>query len=150
MGTTSMIWLKVNEEDFGKVMTADITKLPNPVVDINYPCEPVKIHGNPGGNTLYLGIYCNFDGYTSRVGKELKTKFTTYEQVLNLILLGECSYIIDEIRTYHNWRNEKLTIRYAEFEKPFSTCDFYYLFEDGEWSSIPGSQSAYIVPNYVK
>ena len=145
MSTTSMIWVKVREEDFGKVLTADITKLPNPVTDMNFPCKPVKIHSNPGGNILYMGIYCNFDGYSSGVGKELMTKFTTYEQVLNLILLGECSYIIDDIRTYHNWRNEDLHIRYAEFGKPKSTQDFFYLFEDGKWSTIPGDNYTYKV-----
>lgn len=145
MSTSSMIWVKVREEDFGKVLTADITKLPNTVEKLNFPCKPVKIHSNPGGNTLYLGIYCHFDGYFSGVGEELYNKFTTYEQVLNLILLGECSYIIDSICSYHNWRGEELTIRYAEFERPKSTQDYYYLFEDGKWSTQPGKQCVYKV-----
>ena len=148
MGTTSMIWLKINSEDFGKVLTADITKLPNPMDRMNYPCEEVKIHSNPGGNTLYMGIYCNFDGYSSGVGRELSTKFTTYEQVLNLILFGECSYIIDDICSYHNWRNENLTIRYSEFGRPeHINTDFYYLFENGEWTTLPGDNKVYKVYN---
>lgn len=148
MGTTSMIWLKINSEDFGKVLTADITKLPNPMDRMNYPCEEVKIHSNPGGNTLYMGIYCNFDGYSAGVGRELKEKFKTYEQVLNLILLGECSYIIDGICSYHNWRNEDLTIRYSEFGRPeHINTDFYYLFENGEWTTSPGDNKVYKVIN---
>lgn len=149
MGTTSMIWLKINSEDFGKTLTADITKLPNPVEKMNYPCIPVHIHKKPGGNTLYLGIYCNFDGYPAGVGRELKEKFKTYEQVLNLILLGECSYIIDDICSYHNWRNEDLTIRYSEFGRPKHTgTDYYYVFEDGEWSPFSGDNSVYKVKIY--
>ena len=72
-------------------------------------------------------------------------KFTTYEQVLNLVLLGSCSYIIDEICSYYNWRNEDLHIKYAEFGKPHSKQDYFYLFEDGKWSTIPGDNYTYNV-----
>ena len=138
MSTTSMIWVRVREEDFGKVMKADITKLPNPIDNFNYPCSEVLIHSNPTNKVLYMGIYCHYDGYPSGVGTELNTKFTTYEQVLNLILLGGCSYIIDTICSYHNWRNEGTKIIKKEFERP-KYCGLYnyeYIFEDGEWITL--------------
>ena len=127
MGTTSMIWLKVRKEDYGKVMKADVSKLPNPVVDMHYDIEPVTIPDKI--EDLYLGVYCNFDGYHSGVGAELAKKFKTYEQVLNLILLGELSYMIEEIRSYHCWRNETPTIWKSE-GKPKSTQDYYYCFDE--------------------
>ena len=145
MSTHSMIWVRVREEDFGKVMKADITKLPNPIERFNYPCSEVLIHSNPTNKVLYMGIYCHFDGYSSGVGKELMNKFTTYEQVLNLVLLGSCSYIIDEICSYHNWRNEPTDIRYADGGRPHRHCDFHYVFEDDKWDTFAGDQHIYPV-----
>ena len=122
-----MIWLKVRKEDYGKVMKADVSKLPNPVVDANYDIKEVKIPYNV--DDLYLGVYCNYDGYHNGVGLELAEKFKTYEQVLNLILLGELSYMIEEIRSYHCWRNETPTIWISD-GKPKSTQEYYYCFDE--------------------
>ena len=90
---------------------------------------------NPLDKVLYLGIYCHFDGYPGGVGKELKTKFNTYEKVLNLILLGSCSSIITDIRAYHNWRNEDLEIVCKQGISPKieNGIDYGYIFENGEW-----------------
>lgn len=135
MSTRSMIFVKVNEEDFGKVMTCDINKLPNPIIDFNHPCVEYRIHPKPLDKVLYLGIYCHFDGYPSGVGAELKTNFNTYEKALNLILLGACSTIITDIRTYHNWRNEDLEIKSVQGVYPTigDGIDYMYVFENGEW-----------------
>ena len=138
MSTRSMIYVKVNEEDFGKVMTCDIVKLPNPIIDLNYPCVEYHIHPNPTDKVLYLGIYCHFDGYPSGVGKELKENFNTYEKALNLILLGSCSSIITNIRTYHNWRNEDLEIVCKQGLPPKlgDSIDYGYIFENGKWNIV--------------
>ena len=135
MSTRSMIYVKVNEEDIGKVMTCDIVKLPNPIIDFNHPCVEYRIHPKPLDKVLYLGIYCHFDGYPSGVGAELKTNFNTYEKALNLILLGACSTIITDIRTYHNWRNEDLEIKSVQGVYPTigDGIDYMYVFENGEW-----------------
>ena len=134
MSTHCMIWVKVNEEDFGKTMTCDVNKLPNPIVENNYPCLPYTIHPNPLDNVLYLGVYCHFDGYPSGVGAELREKFTTYESVLNLILLGGLSFLIDNVKAYHNWRNENLEIAKVQGDiPPSSGCDYTYVFENGKW-----------------
>lgn len=135
MSTRSMIFVKVNEEDFGKVMSCDTIKLPNPIIDFNYPCVEYRINPKPIDKVLYLGIYCHFDGYPSGVGEELKTKFNTYEKALNLILLGACSSIITDIRAYHNWRNEDLEIKCVQGVYPTigDGIDYMYVFENGEW-----------------
>ena len=127
MGTTSMIWLKVRKEDYGRVMTADVSQLPNPLIDTYYDIEEVKIPDNV--EDLYMGVYCNYDGYHDGVGLELAKKFKTYEQVLNLILLGELSYMIEEIRSYHCWRNETPTIWISD-GKPIGTQEYFYCFDE--------------------
>ena len=132
MSTRSTIWVKIKEEDYGKVLTADVSKLPNAMENFNYDCVPVKIHDHPSKD-LWLGIYCHWDGYPDGVGKELMEKFTTYEQALNLVLLGQCSYVIDTICAYHNWRNEPVRIFESQFERPACVEDFAYYFENGTW-----------------
>jgi hypothetical protein len=62
MATRCRIYVRINKEDFGKTLTADISKLPNPLVENNYPCLPIKIHPNPLNDVLFMGIYCHFDG----------------------------------------------------------------------------------------
>ena len=136
MATHCRIYVRVNKEDFGKTLTADISKLPNPLVENNYPCLPIKIHPSPLNDVLFLGIYCHFDGYPSGVGAELRNKFTTYESALNLVLLGGVSYIIDAIKSYHNWRNENVEINELQDIVPHAVEDYTYIFHDGEWHSI--------------
>lgn len=137
MSTHCRIYVRINKEDFGKTLTADINQLPNPLVDNNYPCLPIKILSSPTDDCLLMGIYCHFDGYSSGVGAELKKKFNTYEKALNLILLGSVSYIIDEIKSYHNWRNEEVDIRIIQGKvAPPAVEDYTYIFCDGEWRCI--------------
>ena len=136
MSTRSTIWVKINKEDFGKSLMCDINKLPNPLIENNYPCGNVKIHPNPIDDTLYLGIYCHFDGYPEGVGAELINKFNTYESALNLILLGGCSHIITDIKSYHNWRNEDIEIYSVQGRTPTAGGDMIshkYVFENGKW-----------------
>jgi hypothetical protein len=136
MATNCMIYVKINKEDFGKTLTADINKLPNSLVDNNYPFLPIKIHPNPIDDILYMGIYCHFDGYPSGVGAELKNKFNTYESALNLILLGNVSHIIDNICSYHNWRNEPVSICRLQGTYPPYHNNYTYIFEHGEWRTL--------------
>ena len=136
MATHCRIYVRINKEDFGKTLTADITKLPNPVEENNYPCLPIKIHPHPLNDVLFLGIYCHFDGYPKGVGAELRNKFNTYEKALNLVLLGGVSHIINTIKSYHNWRNEGVDIRTLQGVVPTASDDYTYIFYDGEWHSI--------------
>jgi hypothetical protein len=133
-----MIWIKIRPEDYGKTMIADASKLPTSMDNMLFDCEPVKIP-NVGDNDLYLGVYCHWDGYTDGVGAELLRNYSDYDTLLNLILFGELSYIIDSVCAYHNWRNERLRIFKAEGELPKSTEEYFYCFVDGDWTMIPGS-----------
>lgn len=142
MSTRSMIYLKINEQDYGKTLTCDIDKLPNALEQNNYPCSSIRIPKNPLDNTLYLGIYCHFDGYPEGVGKELRAKFKTYDDVLNLILLGDVSSIIDTIVSYKNWRNDPNTAP-TKIEggtkkdcRPNGMIAYSYVFEDNKWFTL--------------
>jgi hypothetical protein len=135
MSTPSKIWIRIKKEDFGKTMIANPSMLPNQLKENNYPCEEFQIPSEPKNGILYLGVYCNFDGYFNGVGQELKTKFNSYETALNLILLGALSYIIDDVVSYHNWRNEELNIEILEGESPTSDTEYTYVFKNNKWYS---------------
>jgi hypothetical protein len=129
-----MIYVKIKKEDFGKTMVADTTKLPSELLNNNFPnFEKVTIPTPLKDDTLYIGIYCHFDGYPSGVGKELKKKFNDYEKALNLVLLGDCSSIIDGIQTYHNRDNEDYNITITNEIENSWDIEYNYIFENGKW-----------------
>lgn len=117
MGTRSCVIIKVRKEDIGKVMKFQAKALPVKVgswVDkdsegnvwrnetTSSKCKPVEI------DSVYIGVYCHWDGYPSGVGASLLNSFHTYDEVLNLILGGSCSSINNEvIRHYANRKGEK-------------------------------------------
>ena len=133
MATRSMIWVKINSEDFGKTMMTDTSKLP--MLDFNYPCVEYTIPIPKEGNELWLGIYCHWDGYPEGVGAKLLQSYNTYETILNLVLLGDCSSIVNDVISYHNWRNEDHNIR-VEYGHPKGNTgiDYTYYFDNGKWS----------------
>ena len=107
-------------------------------MDNNYPCQEYTIptpkeddHGN-----LWLGAYCHWDGYPEGVGAELKGHYNTYEDILNLILLGQLSYICDSVCAYHNRRNEehRIAVDKNDLPKGSDYIDYTYYFENGEWT----------------
>jgi hypothetical protein len=129
MATHSFITMKLNKEDFGRVFKSNKDALPNPLEEYNYECKEIKI---PSKN--YIGVYCHFDGYLEGVGKELITKFNTYDKVLNLICLGDLSCIINRIVSYHNSRNENIGLITSDEPKTRpNNILTVYRFENNEW-----------------
>lgn len=129
MSTHALITIKLNKEDFGRVFKSNKDTLPNPLEEYNYECKEIKI---PSKN--YIGVYCHFDGYLEGVGKELITKFNTYDKVLNLICLGDLSCIIDRIISVHNWRNENILLITSDEPIPRPKhISIVYRFENNEW-----------------
>lgn len=138
MATRSMIWVNIRPEDFGKTMICNTGRLHGGLIDDNYPCQEYTIptpkeddHGN-----LWLGVYCHWDGYPEGVGAELKEHYNTYEAALNLILLGQLSYICGEVCAYHNWRNEehRISVDKNDLPKGSDYIDYTYYLEDGNWT----------------
>jgi len=54
---------------------------------------------------IYIGIYCNFDGYRQGVGAMLVQHYRTEEKILRLMELGHLSYLGAEIGEAHEFDN---------------------------------------------
>lgn len=136
MPTRSEIFVRVKPEDFGRVIKCDPSLLKNPLTSTNYPCKEFTIPSNPENGVLYLGIYCHFDGYFDGVGAELHEKFNTYEEALNLVSLGDCSFIVGSIDSYRCREGQDLFIRVCEGEEVVGCQDYLYIFENDQWKGL--------------
>ena len=139
MSTRSCIIVKVRPSDMGQVIKFKESALPvkqerwGEGRKLNKE-KPVELTGN------YIGIYCHSDGYPSGVGNVLKKKFNNYEQVLNLVAGGHCSFVwFDGVRRYATRKGEEweyLTPKQGNTPKEVYEkidCQYAYLFEEGEW-----------------
>lgn len=145
MSTNARIWVKIDPQDYGKTLKADVEKLPLKLVENNYPMVGVKIDPKPVA-PLYIGVYVHYDGYfVGGVGQALCNHFKTYEQALNLVLLGDLSYVdeTEGICAYHNWRDEMfhaVKVQYDDdvFNKLLlqGHYDYEYVFENGQWTTV--------------
>lgn len=154
MSTRSTIIIKVKDEDIGKHLTFDSSKLPTQEDNWGIDgCNDKSIDGVTI-EKKYLAIYCHSDGYLDGLGKTLTEKFTDYETVLNLIVGGDVSYIDKNSILRYATRNEEFKIQNKIVQedstwdelKPSqkdsfeyfcdSKCmnDFVYLFENNCWS----------------
>lgn len=148
MSTPSRIILKIKEEDIGKKIKFDASKLPiklkswkiyHPITKVLYCDESCREKSKEITlNGAYIGIYCHWDG--DLVGDALKKHFSNYEDVLNLIAGGFCSVIGEnEIRHYanrkgHIWKYIK-PIQCSSFKKikeELYGC-YTYLFANNRW-----------------
>lgn len=147
MSTRCAIILKVNDNDINKRRKFSIKKLKKSFPDIeimnwdnygeqtcNDKCKEVKL------NKSYIGIYCHSDGYIDGVGEVLKKNFKNYDDILNLIVGGDCSCVwFDCIRRYANrsteewkWLMPKKSNKVEDIEKSIDH-EYSYLFENGKW-----------------
>lgn len=78
-------------------------------------------------------IYCNFDGYPSGVGKELKNNYSSEEKLDRLLNLGSCSSIFPEIVTYFergdDWESVKPKVVTLQEYREIGLIDYVYLFD---------------------
>lgn len=90
----------------------------------------------------YVGIYCHHDGYVEHVGKLLQTKYKTLEDITPIILLGAISCLKD---TYEKTKKESYTLSCNEEPNIYVGSeitwgeDYNYLFEDGKWILLEGT-----------
>lgn len=85
---------------------------------------------------VYASIYVHSDGYLEHNGVILHRCFTTLEQVLALVSLGDISYLGNSYETalsYHRWRNEPIKIDASPILEDHADYEYNYLFVDGEW-----------------
>ena len=85
------------------------------------------------------GIYNHWDGMITGVGAELLEKFNTVDTVKELIMLGDCSTIVDSVEAYHRDRGEdwkSVAPRVHDDYKSFIGAmgqKYNYLFDNGVW-----------------
>jgi len=85
-------------------------------------------------------IYCHFDGYIQEgVGEELPKKFTTVEDIKELLSFGNRSSILDYETCDSQYGGEaessEVCSSIEEYKKDGFDRDteYAYLFKDGEW-----------------
>lgn len=146
MSTNARIWVKIDPQDYGKTLKADVSKLPLKLAENNFPMVDVKIDPKPVA-PLYIGVYVHYDGYfKGGVGETLCNHFKTYEQALNLVLLGDLSYVAatDGICSYHNSDNETFHAVKVQYDKDTfynmlqqaSHYSYEYVFENDKWTTV--------------
>ena len=119
MSTNSTIVLKLRKEDIGRIKKCNIQNC-NIKSKKNYRFEtlpimkfikdkvkPIKL-SNP-----YIKIYHHWDGYPDTLGKWLKEHYRSYQDVLNLMLVGDCSTIIDGVIPYIGFEDDR---EWAEYK----------------------------------
>jgi len=94
----------------------------------------------------YVSIYCHSDGYPSHHKKILVENYSTYEQVEQLISLGDLSVLDitpDLCLSYHRWRNEPLYILVSPEIRDHCGETYCYLFKEGVWFLLGGGNKFY-------
>ena len=143
MSTTSTIYVKVRKEDKGKALKCDLSKvilnLDNAFKikkeEIERKITPIKLDKD------YIRIYVHHDGDVNGVGYELLTNYD-YKKILNLILLGDESDIVDVCTPYvgrtdyaEEWEDvQPMTMDDVEQDEMFT----YLLDDDDKWHVAEG------------
>ena len=101
MSTTSTIYVKVRKEDKGKTLKCDLSKV---ILNLDnaFKIKKEEIERKITPITLdkdYIRIYVHRNGDVDGVGYELLTNYD-YKKILNLILLGDESDIVDVCTPY--------------------------------------------------
>ena len=109
---------------------------------------------------LFKDIYCQNDGYLSYNGRMLLTYYNTLEKVLELLELGDISYLGEYLNhskeaidskglitfAYGRDRNEKGTHAKVHTDiKELRFDEYAYLFKDGVWYYRTWEQSEYVL-----
>lgn len=85
---------------------------------------------------VYASVYCHSDGYLEHNGVILQRCFTTLEQVLALVSLGDLSYLgnsYDTALSYYRWRKDPIQINISDVLSDHDQHEYSYLFREGEW-----------------
>ena len=155
MSTTSTIYVKVRKEDKGKALKCDLSKITlsfnNPfgikVEEIERKITPIKLDKD------YIRIYVHRNGDVDGVGYELLTNYD-YKKILNLILLGDESDIINVCTPYvgrtdyaEEWEDvQPMTMENVEQDEMFT----YLLDDDGKWYVAEGNGEFELVSDLLE
>ena len=124
MATRSNIAIILKEEDKARVFAELNERLEKAGDRFRY--------GVDNGNVLQ--IYCHYDGYLSGVGEELNKYFKNYDDVLMMILAGDCSYIEGGVACHYTSKGEDWASNRPEQRMHARRHeDYLYVFKDGNW-----------------
>lgn len=94
------------------------------------------------------GVYCHHDGYPEGVGATLKKHYTTVQQVIDLVGLGDLSSLgedLDVTQAFHRDRGEDLststydTLRDIAFDD--GGYEYLYVFTPEGWTMASRRES---------
>ena len=140
MSTHAMVYVKVRDNDLGTKRKCDASKLEfiaNSPLGITK--EVAKKKAKYVTLKSFIGFYVHWDGYPSDgVGRVLFHKYSDYEGILNLALLGDESQIINGIEPYIgipnpnvDWTVNKPTSKSTLTKKGVERYE--YLFTESGW-----------------
>lgn len=145
MSTNSRIYLRLKEEDKGKNKQSIPSLLNGVEWKYNTPCVVIPNDAN------YISIYCHWDGHPNGVGYYLFTYWKDYKDILNMLLVGDISYVQEtSIKSYYAWRGEKIEPwnrvqpKFTEkrnLREHYNYCfdyetDMWYIGADEEWEPL--------------
>lgn len=133
MSTRASIVLKLKDEDIGKKMKFEPSRLP-----LGITCDMAGVDKVEWVelSKRYIMIYHNYDSYPSGMGVYLYYIYNDYDKIINLLLGGNVSSILGTMLMQYIcypdgvWADEK-PIVYDEM--PEKEEDYIYLFESGIW-----------------
>lgn len=159
MSTPKTLMLRLRSEDINTTRKFDENLLPTNFETGTNVCSPEK------DNTFirpvelsgkFIKIYVHWNGSPDDCAQEL-LKFDTYDKVLNLLLLGNCScinsrpygkdgftdmksprrivrpYLMDRSRSYTEENYTSELPSFDDTDEPLPWTEFVYKFENGEW-----------------
>lgn len=133
MSTNAIVYIRLKEEDKGKVLKFN----PSLTKEADRDSGNVRRELNVENDIAIIGAYVHWDGDT--IIESLKEHFNDYDSALNLILGGAMSYISDNIvRFYTSWRDEPYEVykvkETGKLKHKYIPCT--YLFEDNQWKEL--------------
>lgn len=151
MSTNAKIIVEVLEKYLNHYIKFDESKLPKKLGDID-SCQITKsdnvVYNPPKKNiarkTLikhrYIAIYHHWDGYIEHLGAELKKRYTTIEDILNLVAFGSMSAILGDTINPYACRSHHYGATWWHY-KPIQKDnlndiqkeEYNYLFKEGKW-----------------
>lgn len=132
MSTSAHIVLRLDDSDVGSIRKQDLSKVNVNKRFVKELPREVKLEKR------YMSIICQWDGHPHSTGAVLFSEYKDKDSILNLLLGGNASSIIDEVVQYstiYDEEKEPWDYNKPRFYDaiPEVTEDYLYLFQDNVW-----------------
>jgi hypothetical protein len=125
MSTRGNICVKVKSKDFNRVNNKILEKVSE--------------------ENSYLYIYNHWDSYPSGLGTLLITNYNTYEDALELVLEGDCSFPGNPYSERESY--EETQPKTATNTAETNQQEYLYVFEDDKWTCYDGYMNIKEIPS---